>query len=93
MPIMRVIKIGAQWCSGCVVMRPRWKKVEEKNPWLVTEYYDYDESPEIIEKYGLEEAKLPTFILLDKNDVEIERKAGEMSKKEISRLILEYKDK
>jgi thiol-disulfide isomerase/thioredoxin len=90
---MKVIKIGAEWCSGCIVMRPRWKKVEEENPWVITEYYDYDESPEIIDKYGLEEAKLPTFIFLDKDDNEIDRKAGEFSVKEITKLILEYKDR
>ena len=92
MPIMKVVKIGAEWCTGCIVMRPRWKKVEEENPWLISEYYDYDESPEIVEKYDLEEGRLPTFVFLDKEGVEIDRRIGEMSKKEISKLITEYKD-
>lgn len=90
---MKVLKIGAEWCPGCIIMKPRWQQVEEENPWVITEYYDYDDAPEIVEKYGLEEAKLPTFIFLDKQDNEIERKAGELSKKEITRLITEYKDK
>ena len=93
MPIMKVLKIGAEWCAGCIIMKPRWKNIEEKNPWLVTEYYDYDESPDIIEKYNLEQARLPTFIFLDNDGKEIDRKAGELSKKEISKLVLEYKDK
>jgi thiol-disulfide isomerase/thioredoxin len=92
MPIMKVVKIGAEWCSGCVVMGPRWKKVEEENPWVVTEYYDYDNSPDIVEKYNLEQAKLPCFIFLDKDGAEIDRKAGELSVKEITSLILKYKD-
>ncbi len=90
---MKVIKIGAEWCSGCIVMRPRWRKVEEEHPWLMSEYYDYDASDEIIEKYGLEQGKLPTFIFLDGSGVELERRSGELTEKEIVELILKYKDK
>jgi len=93
MPIMKVLKIGAEWCPGCIVMKPRWKKVEEENPWIISEYYDYDFSPEIIKKYNLEKAKLPTFIFLDKHDEELDRRAGELSEKEITDLITQYKDK
>ena len=90
---MKVLKIGAEWCSGCIIMRPRWQKVEEEHPWLISEYYDYDTSDEIIEKYGLEEGKLPTFIFLDDEQAELERTSGELSEKEITELILKYKDK
>lgn len=90
---MKVLKIGAAWCSGCVIMAPRWKQVEEENPWVITEYYDYDNSPDTVEKFGLQEAKLPTFIFLDKEGNEIDRKAGELSKKEITELVTAYKNK
>ncbi|KKS60014.1 MAG: hypothetical protein UV25_C0014G0010 [candidate division WWE3 bacterium GW2011_GWB1_42_41] len=46
-------------------MKPIWKRIENENPWLKTEYYEYDESPEIIKNYGLEAGLLPTFIFLD----------------------------
>ena len=49
---MKVIKIGAIWCNGCLVMKPRWGEIEKKNPWLETEFYDFDESPEIVKKYN-----------------------------------------
>jgi len=29
---MKVLKFGAVWCSGCLVMNPRWRGVEEENP-------------------------------------------------------------
>ena len=89
---MKVIKIGAEWCSGCIIMKPRWRNVEEEHPWLISEYFDYDNSPEAVEKYGLESGRLPTFIFLNKEDEEIDRKSGEFSEKEIIELILKYKE-
>jgi thiol-disulfide isomerase/thioredoxin len=90
---MKVLKIGAVWCSSCLVMRPRWEEVESENSWLQTEYYDFDESENIAKKYNLTEGKLPVFIFLDKKGKEIDRKQGEFSKEQIKKLILKYKDK
>ena len=25
---MKVLKFGAVWCPGCLVMKPRWKEIE-----------------------------------------------------------------
>jgi len=88
---MKVLKIGAEWCSGCVAMKPRWKKIEEQHPWLVTEYYDYDVSKEVVAKYSLESAKLPTFIFLDDRGMEFLRLFGEVSEKDLIKVILENK--
>jgi len=90
---MKVLKIGAEWCSGCVIMRPRWQKVEEDHPWLISEYYDYDTSDDIVEKYNLEGGKLPTFIFLDEGGEEILRKSGEMSIAALVEIVLENKDR
>lgn len=90
---MKVIKIGAVWCPGCLVMRPRWQKVESQNTWLKTEYHDFDESKDIVQKYDLKDGKLPAFIFLDKNDNEIFRISGELEEKKIIELITKYKDK
>ena len=79
---MKVIKIGAAWCNGCLVMKPRWEKIEADTPWLVTEFYDYDESPEIVEKYHIDE-RLPVAIFLDKNGAELKRLNGEVAEDEI----------
>jgi thiol-disulfide isomerase/thioredoxin len=89
---MKVIKIGAVWCNGCLVMRPRWQEVEAENPWLKTEYYDFDQDQEKIAAYHVEDAKLPVFIFLDNNNHELERLNGEIDKAVIIDKINQYKD-
>jgi thiol-disulfide isomerase/thioredoxin len=89
---MKVIKIGAVWCSGCMIMKPLWEEIEKENPWLKTEYYDYDENEEIAQKYDVND-RLPVFVFLDKNDDEILRLMGEKSKEEILKIIEENRDK
>ena len=90
---MKVLKIGAVWCSDCLVMKPRWKKIEDENTWLKTEYYEYDDSKETIKKYGLEDAEIPVFIFLDKDGKEIERLVGQFSERELFDKITEHKNK
>ncbi len=90
---MKVLKIGAVWCNGCLVMRPRWAEIEKENPWLQTQYFDFDKDKEIIEKYKIESGKLPVFIFLDKEGNEILRLDGEIEKKELLKVIEENKDK
>ena len=88
---MKVLRFGAVWCPGCLVMRPRWEKIEKANEWLKTEYFDIDEFPEMVDKYSLKE--YPTFICLDNNGQEIERKQGEVSEIELIDLINKHKEK
>jgi len=90
---MKVLKFGATWCSACLVMKPRWKKVEEIYPIFESEFFDYDNSPEEVKKYGVEDASLPVFIFLDKEENEIERVSGEISEKAIVNLVEKYRDK
>ena len=91
---MKVIKIGAEWCSGCIVMKPRWVEVEKAQPWLKTEYLDFDEDKEKLKKYKAEnEEKLPVFIFLDKKGKEFLRLRGEPSVKELLEIVLENKNK
>ncbi len=87
---MKILKIGAIWCSGCLVMRPRWKKIEQQFPNLDTEYFEYDERKDIAEKYNIENTKLPVFIFLDKSGNELERCHGEVSEKNLVELINKY---
>lgn len=89
---MKILRVGAVWCSGCLVMRPRWKEIERELPWLKTKFYDYDKDKEIMDKYDIDRGKLPVFIFLDKKGQEILRKQGEPSKKELTKIILENKD-
>ena len=89
---MEVIKIGAEWCSGCIIMKPRWAEIEKENKWLKTQYYDYDKDKSIIKKYNIGE-EIPVFIFLDKEKQEISRLIGETSKEKLLSIIHQYKNK
>lgn len=89
---MKIIKIGSTWCSGCVVMRPIWDKIEKIRS-INTEYFDYDiYEDELKEKYRIGD-KLPIIIFLDKNEQELERVIGEIDEKSLLKLIDKYGDK
>lgn len=89
---MKVIKIGAVWCNGCLVMRPRWAEIEKENSWLKTEYLDFDNDKSQVEKYKIEAGKLPVFVFLNSKDEEILRISGEIDKKDIIKIINENKN-
>lgn len=74
-------------------MKPRWDEIEKENPWLKTEMYDFDEDKEMVEKYHIDDGKLPTFVFLDENSKEFERITGEISKKKLIEFINENKNK
>ena len=91
---MKVIKIGAEWCSGCIVMKPRWVEVEKAQPWLKTEYHDFDKDKKEISKYKAEnEDRLPVFIFLDKKGEEFLRLHGEITVKRLLEIIIKNKNK
>lgn len=90
---MKVLKFGAVWCNGCLVMRPRWQEIEKENPWLKTEYFDFDKDKEMAKKYGIVSGVLPVFIFLDKQGKEILRLSGEIEKAKLLKIIDENKDK
>lgn len=89
---MKVIKFGAVWCSGCLVMKPRWAEIEAENPWLKTEMHDFDQDKEAVEKYNIDET-LPTFVFLDKENKEFLRLNGEIDKDKLIEIINTNKDK
>ncbi|NMB91226.1 thioredoxin family protein [candidate division WWE3 bacterium] len=85
---MKVLKFGAVWCSGCLVMRPRWQEIENEMPNLVTEYFDFDKDKDMVVKHSVD-SKLPVFIFLDKKEEELFRLTGEVKKSELIKLINE----
>lgn len=88
---MKVLKFGAVWCPTCLIMKPRWKEIEEENPWLETEYFEYDEKLQEAEEYRVDK-DIPVFVFLDKDNKEILRLKGEVSKKKILEVLSKYKD-
>jgi thiol-disulfide isomerase/thioredoxin len=89
---MKVLKFGAVWCSGCLVMKPIWAEIESEMPDLETEYYDFDNDKEMVEKYNIDHT-LPVFIFLDKEENEILRLTGEVDKDKLIDVINENIDK
>ena len=77
---MRVVKINAIWCSGCLVMNKIWKNITNKYE-IETLNLDYDMDEEEVNKYNVGDI-LPVFIFFDQ-DKEITRVIGEVSEKEM----------
>ncbi|MCK5320446.1 thioredoxin family protein [Candidatus Parcubacteria bacterium] len=88
---MKILKIGALWCKECLVMKPMWGEIEAEIPDLKTEYFESDENPELLEKYGVKD--IPTFLFLDKDEKEIARLSGLQNKEELIKLIKENIEK
>ena len=71
---MKVLKIGAIWCGGCLVMNKVWNKIKKDYSFDYIEL-DLDMDEEEVSNYNPGD-KLPVFIILD-NDKEIDRFVGE----------------
>ena len=39
---MKIVVIGAMWCSGCLRMKKVWKQLEQAYPELQIQYLDLD---------------------------------------------------
>ena len=90
---MKVIKIGAVWCSACLIMKPRWQRIEKQHPWLQTQYLDFDQDQHKIKKYNLSQNSIPVFIFLDKKGQEFLRLNGEISHDKLTTIVNQHKDK
>ena len=83
---MKVVKIGAIWCGGCLVMNKVWNKLKD-NYQFDYEELDLDMDEEKVEKYSPGDV-LPVFIFL--NDAkEIDRLVGEYSYDELKNKMIE----
>ncbi len=86
---MKVIKITALWCSGCLIMNKVWNQVMQQKP-IETISLDYDIDEEEVAKYNPGKV-LPVFIFF-KNNKEIKRVTGEKSVREMITIINELGD-
>lgn len=78
---MKIIKINAMWCPGCLISKSIWNEIEKE--YTNHEYIslDYDLDEEIVEKYNVGDI-LPV-VIIEKDNKEIKRIIGEKTKKEI----------
>ena len=72
-------------------MAPRWQKIEQDNPWLKTEYFDFDLDKEATEKFKID-SRLPVFIFHNKKGEELLRLQGEIDYKKLVGIINQYRD-
>ena len=87
--MMKIIKIGAIWCPGCLYMNKIWNKIS-KDSSLEIVSLDYDMDSEIVSKYNVGKI-LPVIIFLDRNDCELDRLIGEQKEDKILKLIDKYR--
>ena len=78
---MKIIKINAMWCPGCLITKSIWQEIEKEYPSHEYINLDYDLDEEEIAKYKIGDI-LPV-VIIENNNQEIKRIIGEKSKKEI----------
>ena len=78
---MKIIKINAMWCPGCLISKSIWSEIESIYPDFDYISLDYDLDEDIVEKYNVGDI-LPV-VIIEKDGIEVKRIIGEKSKKEI----------
>ena len=73
---MKIIKIGAVWCPGCLVMKKVWNNINKDYSELLIEELDYDMNNDKVLEYNVGNI-LPVVIFIDDKGMEIERLIGE----------------
>ncbi len=87
---MKIIKISAIWCPGCLVMKKVWKNILTEYPDLNIIELDYDMDNEEVNKYNSGKV-LPVIIFLDDQDKELTRLIGEQKESTIKSYIDKYR--
>ena len=78
---MKIIKINAMWCPGCLISKSIWNDIEASFPDHEYINLDYDLDEEEVEKYNIGDI-LPV-VIIEENEKIIKRIIGEKTKKEI----------
>ena len=89
---MKIIKIGAIWCPGCLVMKKVWKNIMGKYPGLDVTELDYDMDSLEVAKYNPGKV-LPVCIFTNDDGIELARLIGEQKEEIILDKIGEFYEK
>lgn len=68
---MKYIYFSAPWCGPCKMLAPKMEIVAEQ---ITVEKINVDENQELTQKFGIR--NVPTVILVDSEDKELERIVG-----------------
>ena len=77
---MRIIFIGAIWCSSCLVMKSRLKVLLKEHPEINVINYDFDDESEKIKPYKI--GSILPVIIFENNNSEVFRIVGEKTKRD-----------
>jgi len=86
---MQIIKIGAVWCPGCLVMNKIWNNILKNNDLDIVEL-DYDMDSIEVSKYNVGQV-LPVIIFINKDGIELERLVGEQKENKLMEVIDKYR--
>ncbi len=86
---MKIVKISAIWCGGCLVMNKIWNSIQKKYPDLEIVSLDYDVDRECVDEYNVKDV-LPVIIFY-KNGIEVRRIDGEVKENVLIDIIEELK--
>ena len=89
---MKIVKIGAVWCPGCLIMGKTWNNILKDYTGLNILELDYDMDNEEVIKYAPGNI-LPVIIFLDKGDNELERFIGEQKEEILREKIDKYRER
>ena len=74
---MKIVKIGAVWCGGCLAMNKVWERIKKDYYFDYIEL-DYDMDEDEVLRYNPGKV-LPVFIFFDDDEKEVLRIVGEVS--------------
>ena len=86
---MRIVKISAIWCGGCLVMNKAWENIKKGYPNIEFVTLDYDMDEEEVKKYNVGDI-LPVLIFY-KDGIEVRRIDGEIKEQNLIDIIEELK--
>ena len=87
---MKIIKIGAIWCPGCLVMKKIWNNIVNDYKEIEILELDYDMDSLEVNKYN-PGSVLPVIIFVSNNGVELERLVGEQKEARLREIIDKYR--
>lgn len=81
-----IIDFWAEWCGPCQMMKPVFAKLEKEYAGSVNFIsVDVDNNQELSAKYGVQ--AIPTFVVIDKDGLEIDRLVGAVPEEKLRSLI------
>lgn len=84
---MKILKFYADWCGPCKQLTRTVERFKEDHPEIDILAINVDDEEELTTKYKIR--NVPVIVKVGDDDVEIDRKVGAISYKELEDFILE----